>query len=53
MWVFWQKGQLFPSESREWVKYYSICLLQESVELLRGVGGCWDWVCGMRLDEDR
>ena len=47
------KGSIISFESRERVIYYSICLLQEGVELLGGVVGCCDWVCGMRLDEDR
>jgi hypothetical protein len=47
------KESIVSFESRERVRYYSICLLQEGVELLGGVVGCRDWVCGMRLNEDR
>jgi hypothetical protein len=35
------------------VTHYPICLLEESVKFFGGVVGFWDWVCRMRLDEDR
>ena len=34
------------------VTYDPVGLLEEGVELLGRVVGVWDWVCGVRLDQD-